>query len=243
MKPEEFAQLTQILFLLQKFEGLPQMQWLDETLERFHLMLDVDPNAGRLVGFDENPDLKGLEHFTPLVVATVQKQPIAVHYRNYRGTEFTATVHPYYLKQFNKRWFLFGHNQEYGCLYNFAIDRIISIEDLQVPFIENTSIDMFEYFDDMIGVTRSPEDVLQEVKLRISPSSWPYVDTKPLHGTQRLIERTPDGGAIISIRVILNYELEQTILYYGENVEVLAPDSLRTKLKERATKLAGLYKG
>lgn len=242
LKPEELAQLTQILFLLQKFEGFPQMQWLDETLERFQLMLDVDPNGGRVVGFDDNPDLKGLEFFTPLVVATVQKTPLAVHYRSYKGTDFVATVHPYYLKQFNKRWFLFGFNQEYGCIFNFAIDRILGVEERHVPFIENTTIDYYEYFDDMIGVTRSPEAQLQEVKLRISPSSWPYVETKPLHGTQRTIERTPEGGGIISIRVIVNYELEQAILYYGENVEVLAPDSLRDKIKARASKLASLYK-
>lgn len=240
-RPEELAQLTQILFLLQKFEGFPQMEWLEETRMRFRTMLNIDPNAGCCVGFDENPDLIGLDHFTPLVVATVRKRAIAVHYRNYKGTEFTATVHPYYLKQFNKRWFLFGHNQEYGCLYNFAIDRIIDVTELQVPFFENTSIDMAEYFDDMIGVTRSLDAAPEEVRLKVAPASWPYVATKPLHGTQRTLEHTPDGGAIISISVILNYELEQTLLYYGENVEVLAPAGLRARLKEHAARLASLY--
>lgn len=242
LKSEELAQLTQILFLLKRFEGFPRMQWLDDILERFQLMTDVDPHAARVVGFDDNPDLRGLDYFTPLVVATVRKTPIALHYHSYKGTDFVATVHPYYLKQFNKRWFLFGFNQEYGSIFNFAIDRILGIETLHVPFIENTTIDYYEYFDDMIGVTRSPDAPLQEVTLRISPFSWPYVETKPLHGTQRIIERTPDGGGIISIRVILNYELEQTILYYGENIEVLAPDSLREKIKDRARRHASLYK-
>lgn len=241
LKPEELAQLTQILLMLHKFEGLPKMEWFDETIERFKLMLSIDPEDGQVVGFDENPDLKGLEHFTTLVRAAMQKQPIAVHYRNYKNTEFTATVHPYYIKQFNKRWFLFGYNQEYGSLYNFAIDRILRVEDLQVPYIPNADFDAFEYFDDMIGVTRNIEDEPQDVILRISKGSWPYVATKPLHGTQKVIEHTAEGGAVVRIKVIPNYELEQTILYYGENIEVLAPADLRAKLKERTKRLAALY--
>ena len=43
-------------------------------------------------------------------------------------------------------------------------------------------------------------------------------------------------GAVITIEVYLNYELEQLILSFGENMEVLEPKWFREKIKMRIGK-------
>ena len=46
---------------------------------------------------------------------------------------------------------------------------------------------------------------------------------------------------IIQINVIPNKELEALILQYGNDVEVLSPESLRTRIKEKIQEMLNKY--
>ncbi len=229
----EILGLTQALSTLSRFEGMPGFEWLEKLIERFKPTINIDTSIGHVVGFDENIDLKGREYFSILLQSIVARQVLLIRYFSYRTQrEFTAIIHPYYLKQYNNRWFLFGLNDERRELSNFAFDRIQEITLIPKTYIPNESVDFFEFFDDMIGVSRSIDDTPQEVRLFVAQSQLPYILSKPLHGTQRIIEKN-QSGAIISIKVILNYELEQTILGFGETVKVLSPNSLAQQISNR----------
>lgn len=89
-----------------------------------------------------------------------------------------------------------------------------------------------DYFYDIIGVTRIQGKEPEEIKLWFSPTSAPYVSTKPLHHSQKT-KWLAAGELEIRIRVIPNYELETVILSFGENVKVLEPEWLMEKIKER----------
>lgn len=245
-KPEldskEMAGLIQAVNILKRFQGMPDYEWVDDMADRFRSYTGVSDDASSAVGFDENPDLVGKDHFTHLFNAICSHTPLLITYHNFRRDEdIPQVVHPYYLKQYNKRWFLFGWNELANCITNYAFDRIVSIEDSHNDYIPNTGFDPDDYFDEMIGVSRHMDDESTKVQLWVSPSSWPYIKTKPLHGTQRIVEETPEG-ATISIDVILNYELEQLILSYGEAVKVISPVSFRDKIKQRVEKLMENYK-
>lgn len=230
---EEILGLTQAISVLSRFDGMPGYDWLDSLIERFKPYISIDTSVKNFVGFDDNFDLKGREHFAPLLKAIASKQVLLIRYSGYHNpTEISAIFHPYYIKQYNNRWFLFGYNEERGEISNFAFDRIIDFTIIPRKYIENSETDFFEFFDDMIGVSRNPGDEPQEVQLSISKNQLPYIVSKPLHGTQRMIEKLEDG-AIIAINVILNYELEQTILSLGEHVKVLSPAILVDKIKKR----------
>jgi predicted DNA-binding transcriptional regulator YafY len=68
----------------------------------------------------------------------------------------------------------------------------------------------------------------------------PYVETKPLHHSQEVIEWV-NGGIIIQITVQLNYELEKEILGFGEGMKVLAPERLVKVIKSRMEKAVMNY--
>ncbi len=241
MKPDEIVQLTQTLKLLQRFKGMPQFNWVDEIADRLGATLKIDQvPTEEVVGFDENLDLKGLEHFTPLFNAIIDKRALCLTYKGFGHSEGrTITVHPYYLKQYNKRWFLIAWNSEADFMANFAFDRIIAINDSTEPY-RPTDVHFFDYFDEMIGVSKDSRTEPKLVKLWVSPETWPYVKTKPLHGTQRTV-CIDDSGAIITIEVYLNFELQQQLLSFGEGVMVLEPQELQDKIKERLTKAFDLY--
>lgn len=241
MKPDEIIQLTQTLRLLRRFKGMPQFDWVDEIAERLGASLKLDESTDEIVGFDENLDLEGMDNFTPLFNAIVDKQPLKLTYQSFKqDKEETIIVHPYYLKQYNKRWFLIAWNDEKDFMANYAFDRIKGIEDANVPY-KLTDVNFFDYFEDMIGVSKDTRTEPQTVKLWVSAAQWPYIKTKPLHGaTQRLVSMD-EKGAVITIEVYINYELEQQILSFGEKVKVLEPAELKDKIKQRLIEAANNY--
>lgn len=241
MKADEIIQLTQTLRLLRRFKGMPQFDWVDEIAERLGTSLKIDETTEEIVGFDENMDLEGMDNFTPLFNAIVDKQPLKLTYQSFRqDNKETVVVHPYYLKQYNNRWFLIAWNDEKDFMANFAFDRIKQVENANVPF-KPTDVNFFDYFDEMIGVSKDTWTEPQQVRLWVSKESWPYVKTKPLHGaTQRLVD-LDETGAYISIEVYLNYELEQQILSFGENMKVLEPMELKERMKQRLSEAVNNY--
>jgi len=87
----------------------------------------------------------------------------------------------------------------------------------------------------MIGVSRPSNGVLTRIQIKFIPEQAPYIKTKPLHGSQRIISENEDG-LIIQIEVIPNYELESLILSFGDSCEVISPTFLRQKITERKGK-------
>lgn len=227
---DEVAQLTQTLSILSRFEGMPQFEWMNDFIDRFKSSLKISQSHEPIVGFDDNIDLRGRSYFALLFTAISNKQVLAITYKNFkRDVEQKFIVHPYYLKQFNGRWFLIGYSSNINKLSLFAFDRIVSIENSHTEFIHNTEYDFNEYFDDMIGVTKPDGAVIEKVVLWVSTQRWPYVETKPLHGSQKVISKDADG-VLIQIEVYINRELEQLILSFGKDLKVLEPICLRNRI-------------
>ena len=72
--------------------------------------------------------------------------------------------------------------------------------------------------------------------LRYGYPCIPYVITKPLHHTQKLLSNEADGK-IFSIKVILNFELEGKLLGFGAKIKVLGPRILVKQIKQQLAKM------
>lgn len=241
LSEEQTAQIAQTLIMLQSFEGMPNAKWLDDIIDNFKNNIDVDSLSEPVVGFSDNPDLQGKQHFTTLLRAITQKRSITITYKSYKkGMEFKSIVHPYYLKQYNNRWFLFALNEKYNNISNFAFDRIVKIENCSHKYIPNENVNFFDYFDEMVGVSRNVDSVSEKVKFWVSKSSQPYIATKPINGSQRQISED-ENGAVFEIDIIINYELKQLLLSFGCNLAVLSPEHLRNDLISDLHNLLTLY--
>ena len=247
---DEMSQLQQCMAILSRFSGMPNMKWMDNFLERFKYSLNIDTNLGYVVGFDTCKNLEGQHHFNRLLTAITHHQVLNLKYKSFKVDEpQEIIVYPYFVQEFNKRWFLLARRKGRDNISNFAFDRIISIDIVtNEPFVTEDDIDFQrEYFKDVIGVTRK-EAPLEKIKLWVSKETAPYVLTKPIHVSQDTeknedgsIKVNKDGSMIIEIEVIPNYELEQALLYYGEGVKVLSPQSIVDKMKAHAERMAEAY--
>ncbi len=227
----EAEQLKETLSILSRFKGLPQFEWIEEIQIRLEDTFKLKSNNESAVCFEENPYLRGLNHFTELFTAIQNKHALVINYRGFKQKDSSEFIlHPWYLKQFNNRWFLFGFNEQYQSLSNLAIDRIISLQEAKVNFLQNTDINFEDYFDDVVGVSVKSGASSEKVVLKISKEVWPYIESKPLHGSQKLKSKT-DTYVEIELNVQFNHELMALLFSYMDAIEIIEPQDLRHRFK------------
>ena len=238
----EMDQFQSAIQVLSQFEGMPQFEGIQSIIAKLKTDLKITTNEKPFIGFDSSQDLKGIEHFSALYNAVQNKTPLQITYKDFKTEEpYTYVFHPYYLKEYNNRWFLFGLNPEsWKSDWNVAIDRIVDLSLIDVTFVANETIDWQEYFSDMIGVSRGEDAVLENVVLHFNQLTGKYMENKSLHETQKHKWINADTLEL-KINVILNYELERLILSYGESVRVMEPKHLRDKIKHRLINGVNLY--
>lgn len=224
--------LQQAVMTLMRFRGMRRYEWVEGVITNLEHRFNLSGNSQSLVSFEENPSLHGLEHLGTLIEAATDRKVLKINYHTYKngGRDMDFIIHPYYLKQYNNRWFLFGRNDETGQITVNALDRIQSIEPMtDIAYIES-EIDFAHYFDTIVGVTVPDDPKVETVVFRTTEKRYPYIASKPLHPSQRIVDRKQ---CILQIEVAPNFELEQKLLSFGADIEVLAPEALREQMKKK----------
>ncbi len=240
LTPAEIEQLRHTILMLSRFKGLPQFEWIPESLARLEDTFGLhnsEPNS--VIFFEQNPYLRGLELFPDLFSTILSKQVLCINYSSGFKAAHAYTIHPYALKQHCNRWYLIGlevsETQETRLL-TLAIDRIEQFEPLNIPFVENKQIDFDEYFDDVLGITIWENEPLEPIILKIDPERYNFIASKPIHHSQKLKEKT-DDSVIIEITLKYNYELESLLLEFADSAEILSPQSIKKRICERAKRV------
>jgi predicted DNA-binding transcriptional regulator YafY len=235
LNEREVSQIEAAISVLSRFAGAPQFEAVQEMVPVLKDRLGLNHQTKEVIGLESNIDLKGIEYLSQLYDAIINEQVLEVKYQDFKSDEpFVLTFHPYYLKQYNNRWFVFGFNENLEIpTWNLALDRIESIEIIRKEY-QQTNIDWNDYFYDIVGVTRYQNKEPESVVLEFTKDVAPYVETKPIHPSQK--SEWVDVKLRVAIEVIPNYELESLILSFGENVRVLEPEELKNHISSRLRK-------
>lgn len=228
----EAEQLRNAISVLQRFEGSPQFEWINEIGPMLTNQFGLSKTEKKIISYDSIIDYSGYNRIQPLFNAIVNKRVLKIHYESFKKEEYDLIFHPYYLKQYNNRWFVFGLNAEFKepC-WNLPLDRIVSLVEIDFEYID-TDIDWEDYFYDIIGVTKPKGQKVEEIELLFIEEQAKYVSTKPLHPSQR--SRFLDSGELqVKLKVVSNYELEVKILSFGEKVRIIHPIELRDRIRQR----------
>lgn len=236
----EVEQLETLITSLSRLQGIPIYDWVEELLTNLRLRFGLRGVETNYIGFQQNRDMKGLRFLPTLINCVIKRQPVIIDYHPF-GREITQwVIHPYYLKQYNNRWFLLGYNDEYDELSTVALDRIEEVTYSETSFKRNLDFNFDSYFRDVIGVSIEKGRRIEHIRLKFSMERLPYVISKPLHFSQT-IENEEDG--IVAIDLIPNKELLSELIWFRDDVEVLSPASLRTEIKEKIEKMYQKYFG
>jgi len=224
---DDLAQLKETILMLQRFKGMPNFDWMSELVVKLEDKLDLRGVSKSVVGYDENQDYTGLDWFQDIFDAIINKTVLRIQYKTFADVDYDWIIHPYYIKEYNNRWFLFGLNEEKGTIYNVALDRIENIEQVNKEFIPS-DIDFETYWKDVVGVSVDSHEKIP-IRLQFSEHRFPYVMTKALHPSQIVVDV---DNRIVEINVIPNNELEALILSFGKDVEVISPIEYRQQIQE-----------
>lgn len=235
---EERHKLHAAIRVLENFEGEPMYDWARTLLMQIEAGI-FDEDTAPVVSFQSNPDLKGIELFGKLLQAIINKRTLKITYTPFGKEPYTEKVYPYYLKQFNNRWYLIAQAVGYDSFAHYGLDRIDDFEEISLKYKES-DIDFEEYFDDVIGVTVPDSSEPVDVVLRVSNYRFNFIKTKPLHLSQRIVEKTEDYTTI-SINVKINKELIALILSFDSDIEVVSPMSLRTEIIKKIHAMSNNY--
>jgi predicted DNA-binding transcriptional regulator YafY len=227
--------LQQALHALHAIRGIGLATALDDIIRRMNGRLAL---AGSLddiptiLQFEEAPTYTGTPWLQPLYDAVQRRQPVQLGYQSYRAVAATEqVVHPYLLKSYQHRWFLLGYSPAKAGLQVFALDRVRACADATAAYVPGT-VNFDTYFQHVLGPTVPAGQAPVTVRLRVAHGRAPYLQTKPLHPSQREGATTP-AGLELTLHLVPNQELVTRLLSFGADVEVLAPATLRATMRKR----------
>lgn len=175
---------------------------------------------------------------------------LSITYQPFNEEATKLVFHPHILKEYNGRWFLFGHaeDREPENGYNLALDRIVKKPSIikEKKYISPPDGFYSEYFNNIVGVSRIKGNSKHSIHIR-AHNNYIYrlMETKKIHSTQETI--TPFGkhkdgeyGEFV-VNVELNNEFVGRILQMGEGLEIVSPTEIRDVFKDRVNELHRLY--
>jgi len=235
LNEQDLSKMNEAVEVLKQFKGFSHFTALNEVVQKLEdHVYSAAHHTRSVIEFEKNERLKGLEHLDRLYNAIIHGRALRIRYQSFNARQPNLFFfHAWWLKEFKNRWFVVGIKRRNAPLLNLALDRIQSIDEEETPpYLPNTSIDPDAYYKDVIGVTVSPNMRPALVRILVNHANAPYVETKPLHHSQKVLERNAEG-IIISLNVQINYELEREILGFGPGMVVLAPESLRRTMQKK----------
>lgn len=236
-----------LMKLLNQSVGLLPPTWMADVISGAQR---ISKDEGKIVNFDRNMLVRNLQ-WVPTVFDAIENQKVlSFRYRpRYKSVVRDVLLHPYFLKEYNSRWFVLGYASykegEAPNPFVCSLDRIdgeITIADdveYKKPKRETLATD---YFKNIVGVTRLNKPC-QTIKIETQDeyTHW-RIKTKKLHPSQRELKPyTDEGHGLFSIQVIPNNELDTLLLSFGAHIRILEPQSYVDSFQEMVRKLNNLY--
>ena len=188
----------------------------------------------------------------------INKQVIKVTYSAGFKKLQTRIIHPYFIRQYNNRWFLFGWNEDayrrqrpVSGILNLALDRIEDVQNVPDQYreisLEELKSFKEDYFEDIVGVTRNntpPDRLLLRFDFRTgdlerdnaSLRDYNYLKSKPFYpdlhfSTDDFVRE--EGYAEVWAMIIPNKELEAILLRYADTAKIIGPEDFKETMMKR----------
>jgi predicted DNA-binding transcriptional regulator YafY len=242
LSESDIEALEEALSLLKQFKDLPHYEDLRRIPFKIQGSVNLQTYKKSLIQFETNTLVKGTELIPILSDSISNKRPVNVIYKSFKADkEKSEILHPYILKEYRNRWFVIGYNEMQEGISNYALDRIVRIEITKTSWIDNTFFDSDHYFDNVIGVTVIEGNTPEKIQIKLNPVLAPYIITKPIHNTQKIIMECK-AYTIIEVSLVSNYEFESLILSFGEYAEILTKGETRDHIRKQINGLLEIYK-
>ena len=254
LNDDEKALLRKALEPFGKFEDIPGFEQIEQLIASLNVEVD---ESKKFVYYSVNEKGTNTNVFGKLYSAIAEQKAIDLTYHTFNDPEKKhVLLHPYMLKEWNRRWYLIAAAADTCKILTFALDRTDDVETCDNMAFVPPKDDLIERFEDIVGITYFDDAAIETIYLWVSDKSFNYLDSKPIHGSQTtfkegskeeasLRQKRPDlkGGKFVRLECMINYELVHEILAYGKGMVVLSPTSLRDEIIQEFQEMMNNYTG
>lgn len=199
--------------------------------------LQANPKIRHFIRTEHNGEDTSMV-FTALE-ALEERRALKIRYKhNYDANrEAEYIIYPIAVKQFRRRWYLIAELED-RTTYSFPFDRILKLAKGEI--IEPSDTDIDELFSDAYGIIREPGVPVEKIILKVEREQANYFLSRPLHHSQCVLENN-DGYIVFRLILSPTYDFIMEVLSHGPKVEILAPESLRSKIAAIINEMSKIY--
>lgn len=241
---EELELLTFVSTLLEQFRDTEELYRLKDSIQKMVRSMRVRLGLNHLDLYNfiefEKGYFSGFELLQPLIKTIKYNKVISFDYKDFYERDWTTyIVHPFLLKEYRKRWYLIGLDDNDAEIISFSLDRMSNLRQAEGLKFRKKKINNEELFKHSVGIRRS-KSVPEKVKLKFSKLQADYLRTLKFHPSQKELEEGEDF-VIMQFEVWITPELIMQILAWSNEVEVLEPLSLRNEVAGMLRVATGKY--
>lgn len=214
------------------------IKWLLNSFSISNIIQESKNIKDRII-FDEVPSA---QLFLAEIIKAIRENNIMImtYHPFWSATPLEIELYPYFVKLFNRRWYLYGRTETEDKVKVYALDRIKNLTTTNRRFVFPVNFVAAEFLNASIGIMKTDTDKACEIKIKAYAETKEYLLALPLHHSQKVVESTKDY-------TIFNYWLSPTedfyqeILRMREYMEVVSPQRVREKLASIIHKLSEYY--
>ena len=183
------------------------------------------------------------DNLNKIIDAMKRSVRIEVGYRRYGSKEVasTMTLEPYFVKLFNKRWYvLVKFPEPTGKLFTLALDRIVSLDVLEEKYHYDKDFTPADWFRNCYGIVRDEDVPVERVILRAFGKEANYLRDLPLHHSQTEIVRE-EGYSDYEMILSPTADFWSPLMARGSAVKILQPQWLADEIKRLHLEAANQY--
>ena len=222
---------------LMQFKDVDLFRQFGSAIDKIvdHLAVSQDQDSQQFVQFEATIADGGNEYLTSILEAIKLKRLIQFEYASFVTGELKLRkVTPLLLKQYRNRWYLISFDDSKNDYITYALDRIEGLEILKETVSQPIDFDPDNYFKHAVGIT-SGNTAPTDVRLKVSLVAAKYLDSLPIHASQKVVEMNQDHF-IFCLKVNISEELIREIMSYGGDIAVIEPLELKEEVQRRANR-------
>lgn len=244
---------------IENVQANPRLLWLQNLILMLQDTYFTNEMAMEAIDFGDNLEYENSSRVHEFFSYILNKQVLELNYNAGFGKPQKRVIHPYFVRQYNNRWFLFGwceqaakEKKPASGILNLPLDRIVCVKTVPVAYREVSVQDLKDfkedYFGDIVGVTRLDSEDSIHLVLRFDFNTgdpkqdnaarrdYYYLRTKPFYPyitfpKEKEIEL--NGYAEVSMDIIPNKELEGILLRYADTAKIAEPADFREIMLKR----------
>ena len=183
------------------------------------------------------------DNLNKIIDAMKRSVLVEVEYRKYgsNGSVSTMTLEPYFVKLFNKRWYvLVKFPDPEGKFFTLALDRIVSLKVLEDKYVYDKDFDPSGWYRYCYGIVRDDDVQVEKVIIRAFGKEANYLRDLPLHHSQKEIAQ---GEGYSDFEMVLSPTADfwSPLMARGATIKVLHPQWLADEIKRLHLEAAKQY--